>query len=136
MPTVQEKDIQGYAHCNDPRCPGANQERVAAKSVETSFTYRELGANAPGFERSTVQVVFADPDEQKCKHCERTRSVTDQPRVVYDNHSKHDPMGLLNIPAFNPAKQAEVRSSPTDEHLASMEAEIEALREQLKEKAA
>lgn len=124
--------MKGYAHCNNPRCPGHSQERVEAVRRETSHTYRERGGNAPGVESSYVTLHFADPDEAACPHCSRNREVSDQPRKSYAPLSGHDPMGLLGVPGFDARKQQEVRQAPlVDPEREALEAQNRELMERL-----
>lgn len=131
MPTVTETAKTLYAHCTDPRCPGAAQRELDGFVVETAFSYRERGANAPGIEQSTVTFRLADEDQHACE-CGRRLELSDQRRVIYDNLSGHDPMGLLGVPQFSQAKQVELRQQPmTDDERERLEAEVRARDEQL-----
>ena len=124
MPAVTDTEIDGFAHCGQPRCPGSSQQPVKAVRRETFHTYRERGGNAPGVESSFVTLSFADPSERDCPACGRAREVTDQARKTYAPLSGHDPMGLLGAQRFDPAKQAELRqSAPTDAEREAFEAE-------------
>lgn len=134
MPTVKERPVEGFAHCNNARCPGNAQQPVEAVEVTTEFMYRDNGANAPGVEKSVVELRFADDSVRLCPHCGRSREVTDTPRVVYDNLSGLDPMGLLGVPQFDPKAQAEARQRPlVDEERAALERQLAEAQKQLAE---
>lgn len=106
MPTIAEMPIKAYAHCIDARCPGHEQEQVEAIRKEDSFTYAERGGNLGGTENSFVRVRFADESESTCRQCGRIRELSETPRRKYDGSlSGHDPMGLLDVEPFDPAKQ-------------------------------
>lgn len=136
MPTVTDTPIEAaWAHCNSPRCPGHNQEQVAAVRRETGRSYVEGGGNLPGNETSWVTFAFANPDDQACPHCGKAREVTDQPRKSYAPLSGHDPMGLLGAEPFDPRKQVELqnelRSKGVDPQVKALEDQNAELMERL-----
>lgn len=123
MPTVKETPVKGYAHCPDSRCPGSNQERVAAVKVTTEHTYAENGGDLPFVEKSFEHYRFADDDARVCAACGRGREVTGQQRPSYAPLSGFDQQGLLGAKAFNPAAGAQ----PADPRIAELEAKLSAL---------
>jgi hypothetical protein len=132
MPTVTDIETEGYAHCAIARCPGNAQEQVKAIRRETSRTYREMGGDAPGVESSWVTLLFADEEQRDCPHCGKPRELSAEPRVQYAPLSGHDPMGLLGVPQFDPARQQEIRTAPpTNEEREQWESTIRELREQI-----
>lgn len=125
MPSTTEAPFTGYAHCNSPRCPGHNQEKVEGVRVETFHTFVERGGDLPGIESSQVSLRFADEDVRACPHCGRNREITDQTRKRYAPLSGHSQDGLLGAPPFDPAKLQEQRQKPmTNEEREQMEAQL------------
>ena len=122
MPTAVDEQVQGFAHCVDPRCPGHNQQAVPAIRRETSYTYVERGGDAPGIEQSHVQAVFADEADSVCPACNGQRDISLDPRPQYDPLSGFDPNYLASGGAqpFDPT----VVNSPADEEVAALRAEV------------
>lgn len=132
MPIVTETEVEGYAHCHDPRCPGHTQQQVAALRRETAFTFRERGGAVPGVESSVATLSFAEEGEAVCPHCGRPREVSDQRRRSYTPLSGHDPLGLLKLAKFDPAKQAEIQARPlVDEERRELQEQNAALADEL-----
>lgn len=97
MPIVTEDRIEALAFCIDGRCPGYEQQPVPAIRRRNEFEYRELGGDIPGVERSTIDVVFADPDtDATCTFCGKPRLVSDQQRPEYPNTSGRDPLEIFH----------------------------------------
>lgn len=128
MPTIIETSVTAYAHCTDPRCPGAYQQPVDGRRIETGWAYTENGGDIPGIERSHVRAEFADPQDAVCPHCSGPRDIALDPRPQYQNLSGKDPMGLLGIAAFDPSKPLLADPGTT--------AELDALKAQVAELAA
>lgn len=112
MPTEVTVEVVAYAHCPNPRCAGYQQEEVAARQTEESWSYAEQGGDLPGQERSFVRLFFINdgregrPDELHCK-CGLVRELSATPRRQYRVEGfSHDPMALLDIDPFDPKKQA------------------------------
>jgi hypothetical protein len=133
MPTVSEAPARAYAHCRNARCPGYQQQEVAAVREEVGFTYRELNGNkgAPDpydglFERSSVRFRFEDESEAGCPVCGETREVTGEPRPSYQPLSGHDPLGLLQFGGFDAGMQV-----PPDDRTAELEAKLAAMEERV-----
>lgn len=98
MATVTDTPITGYAHCPNSRCPGTRQEAVKAIRRTTAFQYTDNGGDMPGIEKTTDHFLYADEQtDAGCKHCERTRELTDQVRPIYESLSGHPQNGLLAI---------------------------------------
>jgi len=115
--------VQGWAHCRHGLCPGYMQEQVEAVRVETEFTFRDMGGkgSVPGVERSTVELLWADPDQAACPACGTPREITDQERPVYEM-SGYDPMGLVN--GGSSGFDRMVVNSEADERVAALEAQV------------
>jgi hypothetical protein len=133
MPTVSEAPARGFAHCRSARCPGYQQQEVAAVREEVGFTYRELNGNkgAPDpydglFERSSVRFRFEDESEAACPVCGEPREVTGEPRPSYQPLSGHDPLGLLQFGGFDAGMQVQ-----PDDRTAELEAQLQEMREQI-----
>lgn len=110
MPTITAVPVTGYASCRNALCPGYHEEEVPALREETSFTFGELGGDGVFKhmeERSVVEHKFADETDAPCPGCGRERICSGEPRPQYEGLSGFDPMGLLNVPKFNAAQQAE-----------------------------
>jgi hypothetical protein len=134
MPVVTQNPARAYAHCRTARCPGYQQQEVAAVREEVGFTYRELNGNKGAaepfdglFERSSVRFRFEDESEAGCPVCGETREVTGEPRPSYPNVSGEDPMGLLAFGGFSPSKVV----APGEETTVQLQAEMADLREQI-----
>lgn len=125
MPTIDDRPIEGYAHCLNARCAGYAQHTVQAVRREKSYTFVELNGTAegsvPGVERSQVSYHFADEDEAPCPSCGGTREVTPSPRTQYQNLSGHDPEGLLRI---RPGDAPDVNALQA--RIAQLEAQVDA----------
>lgn len=132
MPTVTEREITGWAHCTQPRCPGNTQQQVAAIRTETARTYREMGGDSPGVEWSGSTLRFVDEEDRFCPYCpptkggrRRVRELSETPRIRYDPMSGHDPLGLLGVPEFDPRVQVERLAEPvSDPEREQMQAQI------------
>jgi hypothetical protein len=96
MPTVTETMVDGYAHCNDGRCPGNKQDPVKVVQTVTEFSYFDLGGDVPGIERSVDSIRFADIADAQCVHCGEPRACADQKRPIYPNVSGIPQDRLLN----------------------------------------
>jgi hypothetical protein len=96
MPATTQTPVRAWAHCTNPRCPGHEQEEVDALEVETSFFFTDNGGTLPGVERSSVILVWADPEQAACR-CGRSRDLSGAKRRRYDNLSGFDPDGLLEM---------------------------------------
>lgn len=97
MATVTEERIEALAFCIDGRCPGYEQQPVPAVRRLNEFSYRDLGGDIPGIERSTTDVVFADPEHDGvCGFCGKPRLVSDQERPEYPNTSGRDPLEIYH----------------------------------------
>ena len=137
MPTVTEKPIRAFAHCPDPRCRGTAQVEVEAFERETSYTFRDGGGDLPGVERSKVEPVFANEDDQACPHCAdararddlqpRLRELSLTPRKQYSNVSGFAQDHLLGAKAFEEA----AKKTPAEEEMAAMRAELAAMRAEM-----
>lgn len=112
MPIVTETEIDGFAHCAFPRCPGNQQQQVRLVRKETGFTFRERGGTSPGVEASHVVFAVADEADADCPGCGKARELSDQPRKSYARLSGYDPDGLLSVSGFDAAKQVEAASRP------------------------
>ena len=124
MPRVREEQIEGWAHCPDPRCTGYSQESVRAVRVITETTFVENGGDLPGVERSFQHVTLIDEGDRQCRSCGKAREVTDQKRRVYAPLSGHDQNGLLKFGGFDPAYQP----PKGDDKVAALEAQIAELK--------
>jgi hypothetical protein len=122
MPTITEKPVEAYAHCNNALCPGYGQEKVKAVEEVTEWTFVDNGGDIPGVERSRSLLKFASDDDISCGTCGRERELSKDPRRNYENLSGFDPMGLINgkVPGFNPA----VVNTEADARVAELEAQI------------
>src|SRR5690349_4786386 len=123
MPTVTVTPVRAFAHCVQPRCPGAYEVEVDANRVETAYSFLDNGGDIPGIERSHVRAEFVNEADATCEHCGSHRDVSLAPRPQYQPLSGHDPMGLLGMPAFDPSKV----NAPSD----ALSAEMEALKAQV-----
>jgi hypothetical protein len=97
MPTVVSTQIEALAFCIDGRCPGYTQQPVPAIRRVNEYSYVELGGDIPGTERSTVDVVFLDPEHDAvCTYCGKPRLVSEQERPEYENTSGRDPLEIFH----------------------------------------
>lgn len=106
MSTATEITIAGYGHCPDARCPGYAQTEAELVRTTVEKTFLELGGagSVPGVETSHEYLRFADADDATCEDCGKQREPALEQRVVYNNLSGKDPMGLLGGPRFDPSK--------------------------------
>lgn len=95
MPTVTTRPVSAFAHCENARCPGNEQQPVDGTVEHVAFSFKDLEGDMPGVERSTEHVRFADSAERDCSYCGRARAITLQQRPVYDSLSGHAQDGLL-----------------------------------------
>jgi hypothetical protein len=124
VPQVTKTDRKVYVHCVNPRCAGIRQEEVDGFAEETAFMFTDNGGDIPGVERSTVRAKVADDEDAICPFCEGPRDVSLTPRPQYQRLSGHDPMGLLDVAAFD-------ANRPVLEHKPN--AEVDELKQQLAE---
>lgn len=126
MSTVlRDIEIDGWAHCVHPFCPGNEQQPVKARLVETGLTFAEQGGDLGGIDRSFVRVTIADEADAPCPHCSRVREVTDQVRRDYMPLSGHDPSGLLKFKypeEFKANETDDQKKQRLREELAALEA--------------
>jgi hypothetical protein len=123
MPTVASREQKIYMHCINPRCRGMMEEEVDGLAEETSYLFTDNGGDIPGVERSVVVAKPVHEEDETCPHCGGRRDASLSPRPQYQRLSGHDPMGLLNVPSFDPNKV----NTPTDER----DAELDALKQRL-----
>lgn len=104
MPIVSDTERELLASCRDGLCPGYEQVPVRGIEREVAFTYGELNGGrsmtpheqmvAHTVERSSVQYVWLDPDDEPCPHCGRARIIDPNPRPVYEAKTGQDPLLL------------------------------------------
>jgi hypothetical protein len=129
MPTQTVAQVEAYAHCTQPRCPGYREEAVRGVRTEDAYTYAERGGDLPGIESSFVYLTFANEEEIPCPHCGRPRDISPTSRPQYANLSGFAQDGLLDVEPFDAAKQVEVAGQPVrDDERESMLTEIAELR--------
>lgn len=98
MPTITKETITAYAHCRDAWCAGGDQEELQGVRTTNEYSYKDLGGDMPGIERSTQTVQFADEAAQApCPFCGTLREITDQKRPKLHAHSGYAQDGLLKI---------------------------------------
>lgn len=115
---VLEEPVQAWAHCPDPRCDGYRQQQVDAVRETTEFTFRDLGGDQSGVERSTSYLRFVGDDS--CPACGHRRELSDQKRVASVALSGHDPTGLLQFKA----PDGTFRPAGGDDELAALRAQV------------
>lgn len=100
MPTVTQERIRGWAHCENPLCAGNVQQPADVVRTTTNISYRELGGDANGFEKSFDHFAFVDEDDKPCQSpcpaCGKPRAAAAQERPVYPT-SQYDQKGLLRL---------------------------------------
>lgn len=104
MPISTETPATGYLHCRNAMCAGYHQQEAPVSKVETSWTFGEMGGDGvfTHMVQNSSVVYVADAKELPCPVCGENREVSGQPRPSYQPLSGHDPMGLLNVPRFDP----------------------------------
>lgn len=106
MSVATEVTIAGFGHCPDARCPGYAQSpaELVRTTVETTFLENGGAGSVPGVETSHEYLRFAHTDDGTCGECGKQREAALEERVVYNNLSGKDPMGLLGGLRFDPSK--------------------------------
>lgn len=134
MPNFTLTPVKAYAHCRHALCSGYEQVEVDGLREVAAYTYGEMGGDdifTQFVQNSIVEFRFADADDAPCPSCGQPREVTGESRPSYAAMSGHDQNGLLNLPKFDAAKQAQ-----RVEHIARSESDEEMevrLRQQIKE---
>jgi hypothetical protein len=132
MPTVTQETLLGYASCPDPLCPGYEQQRAQVVRETQEFTYRELGGDSPGVERSSVDVRrFADDTDNECRYCHRQRVASDQERPQYAPISGQDPLALLHLNQQRQIHDVQAQGLERDRELAELRASLAELKAEL-----
>lgn len=126
MPTVMRSiEIDGWAHCVHPFCPGNEQRPVKARLVEEGVSFAEQGGDLGGIDKSWVTITALDETDVPCPDCGRVREITDQVRRDYMPLSGHDPSGLLKFKypeEFAANETPEQKKQRLREELAALEA--------------
>lgn len=134
MPVVDRREVQGYASCTDPRCPGYQQEEVTVTREEVQFLREEVGGDIPGVDHSTIRA--DDFSVTPCPHCDKPRIASLEERPVYAPISGQDPLALLDL---NQNKQiANVQTANLEQQLAmsQMQTQMAEMKAQMAEQAA
>lgn len=126
---VEEKPVQLYKHCRNPRCAGNQQVAIDGVRVETQWMFKDNGGDFPGVERSMTTFRAADVEDCDCGECGKPCEVTDQARPQYAPESGHDPLYLARADAkpFSAQRQQEVQNTRVTE----LEGELSEIRGQM-----
>lgn len=114
MPIVTETEVTALAFCVDGQCLGYAQESVPALRRTSEFTYRELGGDLPGVEKSTTDVQFVNDEDAVCALCGKPRLISEQERPEYANVSGQDPEGIFK---YKGQAEGQVRDILRDQEL-------------------
>lgn len=129
---VREDTRKLWAFCVHAACPGYEMEEVDGLVREVGDTFKSNGGDHEWIERSQVEYLFADETEEAvkangpsqaapCRSCGQRRSLSPEPRPVYDPLSGFDPMGLVKGAAeFDPT----VVNTEADAKVAELEAQV------------
>lgn len=130
-PSVTESEVDAFAHCGNPVCPGYGQQPVKAVKTLVERSYQSSGGDWAFTESSSEHLRFADEDERACEHCGLGRMVTLQKRPVYQPLSGHPQNGLLAVKRFDPQRGNTAVDEKAAAEAAELRAQVDALTEQV-----
>lgn len=131
MPLTTITEVEGFAFCVDPRCPGYEQQPATVRVTSVEWTYIELGGDLGGVERGTAYESFPLADGESppdCPHCGKRMEASTQKRPDYARVSGQDPLRLLNLEQGSQVRDMQMANLQKDAELAEMRAMLQEMR--------